>query len=174
MLEFISSPGVRFPLSRAQCARLSRSLTKVAPVLLRGVSIAFVSKGEIQVLNKKYRGKNQPTDVLSFSYLDQNHSQVPVGFDFVGQMYISPEVIKEQAKYFKTPYRLECARMLVHGLLHCAGFDHLKVEEARHMFACQERIVRAAAAYLRYDVKNIPRILNDEYFKKVFKFPALV
>lgn len=81
------------------------------------VSIAFVSPQEIQKLNKQYRKKDKPTDVLSFekvtSFKDE-HSEV----------VICPFVVRQQAESSPLPLKKELAKTLIHGLLHVLGYDH--------------------------------------------------
>lgn len=69
------------------------------------ISLAFISKKEIQALNKKFRSKNKPTDVLSF-LLDEG--------DYLGEIVICPEVVK----------RKEMMKVFIHGILHLLGYDH--------------------------------------------------
>ena len=78
------------------------------------ISIAFVSSAEIKKLNKKYRKKNKPTDVLSFGRV--------LGFKSnLAEVVICPEIVKKNGD--------ELAKMLVHGILHILGYDHEKSEK---------------------------------------------
>jgi probable rRNA maturation factor len=100
------------------------------------LSVVFVGKKEIQKLNKKYRLKNRPTDVLSFAYQD-SLGYSPTGE--AGEIVICPPVIKENAKKFKEPFSRELNRIFIHGLLHILGYDHEKTEkEAKIMEKKQE------------------------------------
>ncbi|MBI4101635.1 MAG: rRNA maturation RNase YbeY [Candidatus Nealsonbacteria bacterium] len=76
------------------------------------VSIGLVSSREIERLNREYRKKNRPTDVLSFLYEDS------------GEIVLCPEVIRKNAKAFGTSFKKELNRILIHGLLHLVGCDH--------------------------------------------------
>ena len=91
-----------------------RSFTQVAKKVLIGenreienISLAFVGKEEIQKLNKKYRKKNKPTDVLSFN-LDEK--------DCLGDIVICPDVVREKGE--------EMLEVFIHGILHLLGYDH--------------------------------------------------
>jgi probable rRNA maturation factor len=96
------------------------------------LNVIFVGTDEIAKYNR-YRGKEEPTDVLSFE------SELP---DFLGEIYICPTYVKENAKYFKVPFQEEMIRVCVHGILHLLGYDHEKNEEdAKKMFDVQERYV---------------------------------
>ena len=91
------------------------------------LSIAFVSSEEIQKLNKKYRKKDKPTDVLSFEKV--SHFK-----DESAEVIICPEVVREHAKDSKLSLKKELEKILIHGLLHALGYDHEQSEkEAERM-----------------------------------------
>ncbi len=87
------------------------------------ISIAFVNSAEIKKLNKKYRKKNKPTDVLSFGEVLGFKSASPVGLwpRDLAEVVICPEIVKKNGE------KLE--KMLVHGILHILGYDHEKSEK---------------------------------------------
>lgn len=88
--------------------------------------------------NKVYRRKKGPTDVLSFAY------PKPKGVKILnGDILICPGYAAKQAKQEGIPIRQELMRLLIHGLLHLAGFDHAKAIQARRMLGRQERIIRS-------------------------------
>lgn len=96
------------------------------------INIVFVKLEKIAEYNK-YRNVEGPTDVLSFSY---NSS------DLLGEIYICPQYVKENAKYFKVPFGEELTRVCVHGILHLLGYDHETNElDAKKMFEKQENYV---------------------------------
>ena len=93
-----------------------KSFTQVAKKVLIGenretktISLAFVGPEEIKKLNKKFRNKNKPTDVLSFE-LNQDNS--------IGEIVICPEVVREKGE--------DIMEVFVHGILHLCGYDHEK------------------------------------------------
>jgi len=95
------------------------------------VSVAIVGKEEIKNLNKKFRKKNKPTDVLSFLL---NEKQ------YLGEIIICPEVVKENAEKYKVSVKSEMLKVFVHGILHLLGYDHEKSEvEAEEMEKKQEK-----------------------------------
>ncbi len=112
--------------------------TGVAKIVLKGenrgrdnLSLAFVSKEEIKKINKKFRHKNKPTDVLSFLI---NEKQ------YLGEIIICPEVVKENAKKYKTTVKQEMMKVFVHGILHLLGYEHEKTnKEAEIMEKKQEK-----------------------------------
>jgi probable rRNA maturation factor len=83
------------------------------------LSIAFVGKDIIKGLNKKYRKKNKPTDVLSFAG-DLKLEKT------LGEIVICPEIVKKNAKIDNSPFKKELAKVLIHGILHLLGYDHEK------------------------------------------------
>ena len=106
---------------------------------IRGtVEVTIVGEKKIKSLNAKYRGKNKVTDVLSFSWLEGG--EMPG--NFLGQIFICYPQSVRQAKEYKILVEEEFARMLVHGLLHLVGYDHIKDKDAKKMFALQEKIIK--------------------------------
>ena len=103
------------------------------------VSILFTDDKEIHRLNREYRGKDKPTDVLSFSQLE---GEGAVG-DSLGDIVISLVTASKQAEEFGVTEQEEVGRLLVHGLLHLYGYDHEGVseEEAEEMFRLQDSIL---------------------------------
>ena len=109
-----------------------KSFSQVAKKVLSGenrgtetISLAFVNKGEIQNLNKKYRRKNKPTDVLSF-LIDEKKC--------LGEIIICPEIVKENAKKYGISVRKELMKVFIHGILHLCGYNHEKSKkEAQKM-----------------------------------------
>ncbi len=77
------------------------------------LSVTIVSKKKIQELNKKYRDKDVPTDILSF----------PLGKD-AGEIYINPQMTRHEARNFDRSYENFFAFLFIHGLVHLKGFDH--------------------------------------------------
>ncbi len=91
------------------------------------VSISLVSRSAMKDLNRTYRKKNKPTDVLSFN---MNEGEL------LGDVVICPSVARQNAKKYGVSPRSEVARLVTHGLLHLLGYDH-----GKKMFDLQERII---------------------------------
>lgn len=102
------------------------------------VEIIIVGDSEIKRLNKQFRNKNKVTDVLSFAWQEDNM----VVTNVLGQIYVCYPQIKRQAKIWQTTIKEEFSRMLVHGLLHLVGHDHMAEKDANKMFALQEEIIK--------------------------------
>ena len=102
------------------------------------LNIVFVNDKYIQALNKNYREKDQPTDVLSFNYWDKNPDSPE---ELIGEIYISIETAERQAKEFKHSLSDEIRRLLIHGLLHIHGYDHEEDEDYEVMNKLEEGIL---------------------------------
>jgi probable rRNA maturation factor len=102
------------------------------------LSIALVSDAEIKRLNKLYRNKNKPTDVLSFPIGEKVEDWL-----ILGDIVISVDTAKRQAKEFGHSLEEELKRLLVHGLVHLLGYDHeLGGEEEKKFFELEEFVLR--------------------------------
>ena len=109
------------------------------------VSIAFVCNDEIASLNAEYRGKEGPTDVLSFECdFDEAEEAFPEGEGIVlGDVIIAPDVAEAQTALYGTTFEQEISLLLVHGLLHLCGYDHIEDDEAAEMQARERDILGA-------------------------------
>ena len=83
-------------------------------VKLEELSLVLVGEGRIKALNKKYKGKNKVTDVLSFDY---------------GEIFICVPQAKKQAKKLNHSLKEELSFLLIHGILHIAGYNHKQQKE---------------------------------------------
>jgi len=101
------------------------------------VEVNVIGEKEIKDLNRRYRGINKVTDVLSFAWQEDKKIKTK---NF-GQIYICYSKIKKQAKEFKVSPKEEFVRILTHGFLHLLGFDHKTKSEAKRMFGLQEKVV---------------------------------
>ena len=81
----------------------------------KGVTVVLVSDRKIKELNRTYRGRNRPTDVLSFSYDDES---------YLGDIIISVETAQRQAQEEGHSLERELSILVIHGFLHLLGYDH--------------------------------------------------
>ena len=88
------------------------------------VSITLINDKQMQTINKKYRGLNKPTNVLSFELGDDV---------LLGDIFISIDTVVREAKDAHIPVEEHVAHMIVHGMLHLRGYDHIKDKEAQIM-----------------------------------------
>jgi probable rRNA maturation factor len=95
------------------------------------LSLTLAGDAEIRRLNRDYRGKDRPTDVLSFSLSEGEFGEVSRS---LGDVVISLETAARQASENGLTLAEEVERLLVHGILHLAGFDHeVSPREERRM-----------------------------------------
>jgi len=124
-------------------ASKSRELRKKAGFAPRaldpafGLDVTFVNRAKMRTLNKKFRGKNQATDVLSFPALEifarQGH---------LGDLVICAEILEVQAREIGHSPKKELQVLLVHGLLHLLGYDHERSKrESREMSEWETKIL---------------------------------
>lgn len=102
------------------------------------VSVAFVEEAQIRGLNKEYRGKDKVTDVLSFPYPE---GQMTQGGEVVGEVLVCYEQAKRQAREVDHPVGDEVVFLLVHGILHVFGYDHIEEDDRAVMFPLQEKVL---------------------------------
>ncbi|MFZ8862583.1 MAG: rRNA maturation RNase YbeY [Thermocrinis sp.] len=102
------------------------------------LSIALVSDAQIKRLNKLYRNKDKPTDVLSFPIGEKVEDWL-----ILGDIVISVDTAKRQAKELGYSLEEELKRLLVHGLVHLLGYDHeLGGEEEKKFFELEEFVLK--------------------------------
>lgn len=107
------------------------------------VSVTFVNNEEIHRLNKEYRQKDQPTDVLSFALEEGEDGAVDDGVipRILGDIIVSVDKVLEQAKAYHHSFERELGFLTVHGFLHLLGYDHMNDEDEKIMFRRQEEIL---------------------------------
>lgn len=125
----IFNEGIRFPYKKIGRKKIRDIARKAAGLLMMEnfrITLIITDNAYIRTINKKYRGKDVPTDVLSFSYNDDQFPRVNATGEDIGDIYISVEQASSQAEEYHTSLICEIGRLIVHGLLHLAGYDHEK------------------------------------------------
>lgn len=111
------------------------------------VSISFVDNAEIARLNEEFRGIEGPTDVLSFECDNLDDAITAARSDDepyeLGDIVIAPDVAAAQSDDFGTTVVEELELLLVHGILHLCGWDHMEDAEAEAMEAREREILQA-------------------------------
>lgn len=116
----------------------SREIQLLCRKLYYGEKIPFEQKTDvilcsdyfIKKLNRAYRGKEYATDVLSFSFNEP---------DYLGEIYISLQRVKVQARRFGISYNDEVLRLFVHGMFHLLGYDHQTIAQRNEMEEKEQR-----------------------------------
>ncbi len=116
------------------------------------VSLTFVRDAEMRELNRAHRGKDAPTDVLSFPLeepdaFDRRAATAPKhaleGERMLGDIVIATDTAARQAAAYDAPLGREIERLLIHGVLHLCGHDHI-VDDERAVMEREERRLAAA------------------------------
>jgi probable rRNA maturation factor len=106
------------------------------------IGIVLAADAELRTLNRRWRGIDRATDVLSFGYEDRPER-------VSGDLVISMDRVHAQARRYRVSRGRELARLAVHGALHLAGLDHQRPVERRAMRLRENRALAAGAAAVR-------------------------
>ena len=106
-------------------------------------SIIFVDLKEIQRINKEYRGIDSVTDVISFA-LEDTSDNMQIDMRILGDIYVCIPKMIEQANTYGHSIKRELSFLVVHGLLHLLGYDHMNELDEEIMFGLQELILNEA------------------------------
>lgn len=150
--------SVEEPPPRAQLQRWAEAAWQGDAQSDAEVSLRIVSAAESQQLNRDYRGKDRPTNVLSFPMqMDELHlpsdltpddfssdelSAPDAHWQMLGDLAICAEVVAEEALQQHKSLQAHWAHMLVHGMLHLQGYDHIENDEAQRMEQLETRIMQ--------------------------------
>ena len=109
------------------------------------LSVTFVTNEAIHQINKEYRHKDAPTDVISFALEELGEGETAIVADdmprILGDVIISIDRTREQAEQFGHSFERELGFLAIHGLLHVLGYDHMVPEDEKVMFALQDQIL---------------------------------
>jgi len=121
-------------IPRAAPVRWQALLSVTNAVLRRSarISCTFVSSQTIRTLNRRYRGKNRPTNVLSFGWESSSG-------DVMGDVVLCRSVIRAEVK--SVQYNNHLDHLFVHGILHVLGYDHERPTDVRKMEALEKKIL---------------------------------
>ena len=102
------------------------------------LTVRIVDTEESHQLNHDYRGKDKPTNVLSFPF------EAPPGMelDLLGDLIICRQVVEKEAEEQNKPLLAHWAHMVVHGSLHLLGYDHIEDDEAEEMESLETEIMQ--------------------------------
>ena len=131
MQRRVAARGVPAPASLRRWAQAALE-RKRADITLR-----IVGNQESQLLNRQFRGKDKPTNVLSFPYHERRSRAV------AGDIVLCAPVVAREAREQGKNAAAHWAHMVVHGVLHLRGFDHQRAAEARRMETRERRLLAA-------------------------------
>jgi probable rRNA maturation factor len=104
----------------------------------REISVLLVGPARSRALNARYRGRDRPTNVLSF-----RAAGAVQDCGVLGDLVICPAVLRAEAQAQRKSARAHWAHLVVHGVLHLAGYDHERERDARRMERREIRVLRA-------------------------------
>jgi probable rRNA maturation factor len=144
MIKSDLNSKVRAHLGRAWLTRAERAVNQILKIKKPyNISVVLVGLRGIEKLNRRYRGKRKPTDVLSFSNINKDKFILPKGQRIeAGDIFICPEMAKKQAKQEGHSLTQEMQRLYVHGLLHLLGYRHGGAADRKKMLTLQEKILK--------------------------------
>jgi len=113
------------------------------------VSLVLIDDEGIRALNRDFLEHDHATDVLSFPLADPRELSDPSRPVFLGEIYISVETARAQARAARRPFPLEVAHLLIHGILHLLGHDHATPAQRRRMRSIESRLLRDLQPMIR-------------------------
>lgn len=106
------------------------------------ISVVLGDDEFVQNLNRDYRAKDQPTNVLSFPQYEPDELDKNASFLSLGDVVLAYETLEREASEMNITMRAHCAHLIVHGILHLLGYDHIKDEQAKIMESLEIRILK--------------------------------
>ena len=103
-------------------------------------NVIIINDNTIHKINKEYRNIDRPTDVITFALEDNKMIETPE-VRVLGDIYISYDKVKSQAKEYNHSTKREICFLAVHGLLHLLGYDHMTKEDEEKMFGLQKELL---------------------------------
>ena len=106
-------------------------------------TVIFISDEVMHEMNNRYRGIDRTTDVLSFA-LNDEEDNFESDISMLGDIYVSiPKMVSQSLEYGHSEKR-ELSFLVIHGLLHLLGYDHMNKEDEKVMFSLQEEVLSDA------------------------------
>ena len=106
------------------------------------LSVECTNDNHIQHLNKEYRGKDKPTNVLSFPQLSEDMPQIESIPVILGDVVLSFETMKREAEEQEKTFSFHLSHLVVHGVLHLLGFDHIEDDDAEKMENLEKDVMK--------------------------------
>lgn len=133
---FVRSGGKRGIRAAALRRAVSHALARAAPHVVGDVSVVVVADRTMRALNRRYRGLDSSTDVLAFPLGDGVRQDEPFG-----DIVISNDTARRQARDYGASLTQEMMRLVVHGTLHLCGYDHHERKAAARMFGLTRKLL---------------------------------
>lgn len=134
-LQFVSE-NQQIPDS-SEFIKWMKKVSQLIEIKQNNITIRLVDEAESRALNQQFRGKDKPTNVLSFP------SEMPqeIEPDYLGDIVICAPVVEKEALDQNKDHNAHWAHMLVHGILHLKGYDHLDPQEAEEMESLEAKVL---------------------------------
>ena len=135
-MSVVAVSGRSHPLPRTAVVRAAMAVLSAERRVVM-LSISFVGHDRMRNLNRRWKGRRAPTDVLAFPLAGPGQS-------LAGDVYVCPWMAARNARALGVPLRQELARLVIHGVLHVLGYDHPDASgrAASPMWRRQERYLR--------------------------------
>ena len=146
----VTIEGIEAPEWLSTAARFCEKILAELKIDGWEVSLLFCDDSFMQELNRQYRGKDEPTDVLSFAAFADNEEKgfsSPSDYATItaGDVVVSLDTLKRHAQEFSVSENEELKRLLIHGILHLTGMDHASNSPEEEMLRTQEELMKQMA-----------------------------
>lgn len=115
------------------------------------ITVRIVDTGESHQLNASYRGRNQPTNILSFAYRRDELPNQPDSLPVLGDLVICADIVRQEARHRKCTENAHWAHLTIHGMLHLMGYDHTSEQQAREMEALEIQLLEQLDIHNPYE-----------------------
>ena len=125
----------KLKLQKRKIHSLVKNIKDELDISINYLLINFVNSGYIQALNKKYLEHDFTTDIITFNYSGENDN-------LDGEIFISYADAKDNARKYKVTFGNEIIRLVVHGILHLAGYDDQTQQDKKKMKELEDKLVK--------------------------------
>lgn len=140
----VYTEGVRLPfkgITRKMLRAIASETAAHLAMTNATLSIVICDDEYIRAMNREFRSIDGPTDVISFSNREAPFPELETDLDEIGDVFISAERALAQSVEYRVPLAQEMKRLIVHGMLHLAGYDHERSDrDERIMLQKEEEI----------------------------------
>jgi probable rRNA maturation factor len=129
--------------------------------MLAAIAIRLVDEPESQALNSQYRGKDKPTNILSFPFELPEGLPAEAADAMLGDLVICAPIVQQEAKQQQKPIMDHWAHLVMHGALHLLGYDHIEEQEAEQMEALERQLLEQLGIPDPYLIEKREHSLTD-------------